>query len=83
MGLGLGIVLIVLGAIISFTTLDESIVSTNLDAVGWILIVGGALAIVIGLIMNAQRSNTSHRTVVEHHDTGVPPEALEHRDEPR
>ena len=79
MGLGLGIVLIVIGAIISFTTVDESLVNTNLDQIGWILLIAGALAIVIGLVMNAQRSNTSHRTVVEHRDTGVPPEA-ERRD---
>jgi hypothetical protein len=74
MGLGLGIFLIVVGAILSFTNLIDNAVNTNLDTLGWILIIGGVLALVVGLIMNGQRANTSHTAVVERRETGVPPD---------
>lgn len=73
MGLGLGIVLIVVGAIISFTSLDETILDVNLDTVGWILLIAGILALIIGLVMNGQRAKGS-RTVIEHRDEDIPPE---------
>lgn len=61
MGIGLGIVLLVLGLILvlgvvpafSFAGLDET-------GLGWILVVVGALAIVLALVMNQQRSRTKH-----------------------
>ncbi|USQ80341.1 DUF6458 family protein [Ornithinimicrobium faecis] len=65
MGIGLGITLLVVGAIMSFTTLDSDYIGTNLDTVGWILIAGGALAIILGLIQNAQRTRTAHTVVQE------------------
>ena len=65
MGIGLGITLLVIGAIIYFTGLDESIVSGGLDTVGLILMLGGALALILGLVMNAQRTRTQHTTVTE------------------
>jgi Domain of unknown function (DUF6458) len=74
MGLGLGIFLIVVGAVLTFTDLVDDAVNTNLDVLGWIFIVGGVLALIVGMIMNAQRANTSHTAVVERRETGVPPE---------
>jgi hypothetical protein len=74
MGLGLGIFLIVVGAVLSFTDLIDDAVNTNLDTLGWILIAGGVLALIVGLIMNSQRANTSHTAVVERRETGLPPE---------
>lgn len=65
MGIGLGITLLVIGAILYFTGVDESIVSGGLDTVGLILMIGGALALIMGLIMNAQRTRTQHTTVTE------------------
>lgn len=65
MGIGLGIILLVLGAIFYFTNLDTSVLNTNLNTVGIILMAAGALAIILGLIMNAQRTRTAHTTVVE------------------
>lgn len=65
MGIGLGVFLIVVGGILSFTRLDNQLLNTNLDPVGWILIVGGLLALVFGTIQNRQRANTSHTSVVE------------------
>lgn len=66
MGFGVGIVLLVIGAILVTGAVDlptsvTDVVATNL--VGWILILAGALGIVLGLIAtNRSRSQT---TVVE------------------
>ena len=80
MGIGLGITLLVIGAIIYFTGLDESIVSGGLDTVGLILMLGGVLALIMGLIMNAQRTRTQHTTVTERRGG---PDVVERRvDEP-
>lgn len=65
MGIGLGIFLMVVGAILSFTRLDNQIAGTNLDVVGYILMAGGLLALIFGTIQNRQRANTSHTTVVK------------------
>lgn len=64
-GIGLGVFLIVIGAILSFTRLDNDLLKINLDVVGYILMAGGVLALVFGTIQNRQRANTSHRSVVE------------------
>lgn len=76
MGIGLGITLLVLGAIMTFTGVDESIFDTSLNTVGIILMLGGALALIMGIIQNAQR--TRHTTVTEHRGG---PEVVERRDE--
>src|SRR5699024_12523005 len=68
MGTGLGIILLVVGAIMSLTTLDSDYLGTNLNTVGWILMSGGALAIILGLIQNAQRSRRAHTGVRERRD---------------
>ncbi|PUA79871.1 DUF6458 family protein [Nocardioides currus] len=65
MGFGVGIVLLVIGAILVTGAVDlpasvDDVVATNM--VGWILILAGALAIVLGLISTRNRS---HTTVVE------------------
>ncbi len=65
MGIGLGVFLVVVGAILSFTQLDSSVLKTNLDVVGYILMVGGLIALVFGTIQNRQRANTSHTSIVE------------------
>lgn len=80
MGIGLGITLLVIGAILYFTGIDESIVSGGLDTVGLILMIGGVLALVMGLILNAQRTRTQHTTVTERRGA---PDVVERRvDEP-
>ncbi len=65
MGIGLGILLLVVGAIIAFTRYDTQLTGTNLDIVGWILMGGGVLSLVFGTMQNRQRANTSHTSVVE------------------
>jgi hypothetical protein len=61
MGIGVGVVLLAVGLIFALNVVDlpsgvENAIDTN--TLGWILIIVGALAIVLALVMNAQRSRT-------------------------
>lgn len=63
MGIGLGVVLLLLGLILALGVVDlpasiDDVVATN--TLGWILIIVGALAIVLALVMNAQRARSTH-----------------------
>lgn len=63
MGIGVGIVLLVIGLIlglgaVSFPESANQYIDSNL--LGWILVAVGALAVVLALVMNAQRSRTTH-----------------------
>lgn len=62
MAIGSGIFLIALGAILSFA-LNESVDAVNLQLVGYILMGAGVLAIIISLVVNAQRGRTQHTQV--------------------
>jgi fumarate reductase subunit D len=62
MGIGLGVILLLLGLILAFGVIDmprsvDDVVATS--SLGWILIIVGALAIVLSLVMNNQRTRTS------------------------
>ncbi|WP_076263300.1 DUF6458 family protein [Intrasporangium flavum] len=93
MGIGLGIFLLVVGAIFYFTNLDSNVLnlsSSTGNTIGIILMVAGALAIILGLIMNAQRTRTQHTVVqerrggpdvVERRDGDVVERRVEHRDD--
>ena len=72
MGIGLGIVLIVIGAILLFA-LNVNLPFVSDDTLGIILIVAGLLAIVLALVLNAQRGRTRH--VQENRYDGPPPAA--------
>jgi len=72
MGIGGGIFLIVLGAILAFAVRD-SIDAIDLTMIGYICMAAGVLALIISLVVNAQRTNTSHREVIERHDDRRPP----------
>jgi hypothetical protein len=72
MGIGIGIVLIVLGAIFLFA-LNVDIPFFTDNTLGLILIVAGVIAIVLALVLNAQRSRTRH--VQENRYEGPPPAA--------
>jgi hypothetical protein len=74
MGIGLGIFLLVVGAVVTFAIPQDFMSGVNLDLIGWILMGAGALAVILALVKNQQRANTSHTAVVEHRETGVPPE---------
>lgn len=63
MGIGLGIILLVLGLILLLGVVDlpasvHDVVAT--ETLGWILLLAGVLALVLGLVVNAQRSKTTH-----------------------
>jgi uncharacterized membrane protein HdeD (DUF308 family) len=60
--IGLGIVLLVAGAILSFDVVTVDIQHVNEDTLGAILIAGGVLAIVLSLVL---RDRVRHSTVVE------------------
>ena len=60
MGLGLGIFLIVLGLIFVTGVINYDISFLEDTTLGWILLAAGVLSIVLGLIMNQQRSRTTH-----------------------
>lgn len=59
MGIGVGILLFVIGAIVYFA-LEIDIAGLNDATLGIILMVAGVLAVVLGLVMNQQRSRTKH-----------------------
>jgi hypothetical protein len=65
MGVGVGIVLLVIGLVLVLV-LDVINVGTAFvdeGALGWIFVIVGALAIVLALVLHAQRS----KTIVEEH----------------
>jgi len=72
MYIGGGIFLIVLGGILAFGVQDH-VNNLNLGMIGWVMIAGGILAIVLSLVLTNQRTNTSHTEVVERRDIGNPP----------
>jgi hypothetical protein len=72
MGIGAGIFLLVIGGILAFGVRD-SWETLDLTAIGFICMGAGALAILLAMVMNQQRANTSHTEVVERHESGNPP----------
>lgn len=60
MGIGLGIILIVAGAILLFDVVNVGTAFVDEGTLGWILLLAGALAIVLGLVMNAQSRRSTH-----------------------
>lgn len=72
MYIGGGIALLVVGAVLTFGVQDR-LDAINLVNVGWICMAGGALAIILSLVLNRQTANTTHTEVVERRDVGGPP----------
>ncbi len=63
MGIGVGILLLVIGLILVLDaiSLPDSITEVvNADTIGWICVIVGALGLVLALVMNQQRSKTTH-----------------------
>ena len=65
MAIGLGIVLIIVGLIFALDVINVDMAAVDGQTLGWILIAGGVLAIVLSLVINQQRSRTRGSTVVE------------------
>lgn len=66
MWIGLGIVLLVIGAVLKWA-LNVEIPYVDDDILGWILMIAGAAAIIFSFIAQAQRQNfrTTNETRVE------------------
>ena len=74
MGIGGGIALIVIGAILSFGVSD-AIDGVDLTVIGYICMGAGVVALILAIVMANQRSNTSHTAVVEQRTTPNAPPA--------
>jgi len=59
MGIGVGIVLLVIGLVLVLRVIPD-IPHVNDVTLGWIFVVVGALAVVLALVLNHQRSRTTH-----------------------
>ena len=64
MGIGVGIFLIVIGLILLLDVIEDfpdAITDVvDVDTLGWICLIVGILGIVLALVMNRQRSRTTH-----------------------
>jgi multisubunit Na+/H+ antiporter MnhG subunit len=67
MGIGLGIFLLVVGAILAFAV-DYTIQGVDVTTIGYILLAGGVLSLLVGIVLHTQRTNTTHREVVDRHE---------------
>jgi hypothetical protein len=67
MGIGAGIFLLAIGGVLAFAVTDH-IPGVDLTVVGYILMAAGALGLILAVIINGQRTRTSHTVVEEHHD---------------
>ncbi len=74
MGIGTGIVLMVIGAVLAFGIEPDAWSVVNLNIVGYILMIGGLIALILALVANQQRQRTHH--VVERYDDRLPPPAV-------
>jgi hypothetical protein len=71
MGIGLGIFLFVVGAILLFA-LNINIPFVSDDTLGIILMVAGAITLILAVVLNAQRGRTRH-VQENYYDEGPPP----------
>jgi len=60
MGIGLGVVLLILGLILVLGVVEYDMSFVDDQALGWILLIAGIIALVLSLFMNGQRSRTKH-----------------------
>lgn len=70
MAIGLGIVLIVAGLILVLDVINWDTAYVDTETLGWILLVAGGLAVIISLVVNQQRTRSTH--VVERRDDRPP-----------
>jgi uncharacterized membrane protein HdeD (DUF308 family) len=67
MGIGLGIVLVLAGLILVTGVVNYDINFIEDQTLGWILLIVGALALVLSLVINQQRNRSTTTHVEEHH----------------
>jgi uncharacterized membrane protein HdeD (DUF308 family) len=71
-GIGLGILLLVVGAILLFAV-NVNIPFVSDDTLGIILMIAGVLAIILALVLNAQRTRTRHVQETRYENPPPPP----------
>jgi uncharacterized membrane protein HdeD (DUF308 family) len=59
MGIGLGVILVVAGAVLMWA-LDVNLAYVDDNTLGLIMFIVGILTVVVSLVMNMQRSRTTH-----------------------
>lgn len=74
MGIGAGVLLIAVGAILTFAV-EYDIAGIDLNVVGWILMGAGALALATSLLVWGPRRRTSREIITERRapDDQLPP----------
>jgi hypothetical protein len=71
MGIGVGVVLLLIGLILVTGVVNFDIGFIDDQGLGWIFLIVGVLAIVLALVMNQQRTRSTH--VEERRYEGGPP----------
>lgn len=56
MTIGSGIALMIIGAILAFAVGDTMVAGVNLRMVGYILMLGGGIGLILGLFLSSRRS---------------------------
>lgn len=80
MWVGLGIFLIVVGAILSFAIDKNSVEGVNLEMIGYIMMGGGVLALLMSLIMGRRPATGGYESrTVSHVDPNTGTRVDEHR----
>ncbi len=83
MTIGSGIALMILGAILAFGIDPDTIGGVNLQAIGYILMLGGLVGLVIGIALLSRRSGprrTSRTEIVENNATANGTETVRRSD---
>ncbi|MGI8415280.1 MAG: DUF6458 family protein [Nakamurella sp.] len=69
MGIAIGVVLLVVGAIVAFAV-NADIAGIDIHIIGWILMAGGLLSLIISFAIQLPRSRRTRSTAVTTDDAG-------------
>jgi UPF0716 family protein affecting phage T7 exclusion len=69
MAIGIGVVLLVVGAVLAFAV-NADVAGIDIHIIGWILMAGGLLSLIIGLVIQLPRSRRARSTAVTTDDAG-------------
>lgn len=71
MGIGVGVFLLAVGAILAFA-IEFDVAGVSIDVMGWILMIAGALAILLELLVFAPRRRSGRRVTERTYDDEPP-----------
>lgn len=72
MGIGAGVLLIAVGAILTFAV-EYDVAGIELDVVGWILMGAGALSLIMSVLVWGPRKRASREIITERRSPDDPP----------